>query len=56
MDVRKLFMYFKKYTHARNILMHVRNVCLYFQKHKTTKSDLQIFLVCVVWRYCVKIS
>ena len=42
--------------HVRNILMHVRNKCMYFQKHKTTKSGLQIFLVCVVWRYRVKIS
>ena len=37
-------------------LMHVRNKGMYFQKHKTTKSDLQIFLVCAVWRYRVKIS
>ena len=49
------------YMHVRNICiletyMHVRNICMYFQKHKTTKSGLQIFLVCVVWRYCIKIS
>ena len=37
-------------------LMHVRNKGMYFQKHKTTKSDLQIFLVWAVWRYRVKIS
>ena len=30
------------------IYMHVRNICMYFQKHKTTKSGLHIFLVCVV--------
>ena len=30
------------------IYMHVRNICMYFQKHKTAKSDLHIFLVCVV--------
>ena len=54
MDVRKQIMYFKKHMHLRNILMHVRNICMHFQKHKTTKSGLQIFLVCVVWRYCVK--
>ena len=48
MDVRKLFMYFKKYMHVRNVLIHVRNICMYFQKHKTPKSGLQIFLVCVV--------
>ena len=56
MDVRKLFMYFKKYMHVRNMLMLLRNICMYFQKYKTTTSGLQIFLVCVVWRYCVKIS
>ena len=38
------------------IYMHARSICMYFQKHKTTKSGLQIFLVCVVWRYRVKIS
>ena len=54
MDVRKQIMYFKKHMHVRNILMHVRNICMHFQKHKTTKSGLQIFLVCVVWRYRVK--
>ena len=42
--------------HVRNLLMHVRNKCMYFQKHKTTKYGLQIFLVCVVWRYHVKVS
>ena len=56
MDVGKLFMYFKKHMHVRNIIIHFSNICMYFQKHKTTKSDLQIFLVCVVWKYPVKIS
>ena len=36
--------------------MDVRNICMYFQEHKTTKSGLQIFLVCVVWRYHGEIS
>ena len=30
--------------YVRNILMYVKNICMCFQKHKTTKSGLQIFL------------
>ena len=45
---RKSISFFQKYMHVRNILIHVKIICMYFQKHKTTKSGVQIFLVCVV--------
>ena len=52
----------QKYMHIRKIYacqkyMHIRNIyaCKNFQKYKTAKSGLQIFLVSVVWRYHLKI-
>ena len=44
MDVKKLITNFKTYMHARNILMNVRNICIYFQKLKATqKRPLEVF-------------
>ena len=49
-------MYFQKYMYVRKNLYASQKYMHCFQKYMTTKSDLQIFPVCVVGKYRLNIS
>ena len=40
----------KKYMHVFEIHMHVRNLCMYFQKYRTANSGLQIEIYAFMFR------